>query len=84
MVYTNLINTNFETLKPRIIEVYGKFEDAFSQIGTTEIIDHVILQNNVFETTYKNGVKVITNYNLDDVTLQNGIVVSSMGYKIIK
>lgn len=82
--YTNLINTNFETLKPRIIEVYGKFEYAFSQIGTTEIIDHVILQNNVFETTYKNGVKVITNYNLDDVTLQNGVVVSSMGYKIIK
>ncbi|MBS5794342.1 MAG: hypothetical protein KIC92_06235 [Clostridiales bacterium] len=81
--YTNLINTHFETLKPRINKLYNDYEKAFSNIGTTEIENHIILQEGVFETTYKNGVKVITNYNLNDVMLED-LAVKSMGYRIIK
>lgn len=82
--YTNLYNTNFETLKPRIQQLYQEYKEAFDKIGTTEIKEHKMLQKDVFETTYANGVKVITNYNLISVNLDNGISLNSMEYKIIK
>lgn len=82
--YTNLFNLHFETLKPRIEKLYNDYQEAFNQIGTTEIKEHRVLQDDVFETTYANGVKVITNYSLKSVKLDNDILLDSMGYKIIK
>ena len=82
--YTNLFNLHFETLKPRIEELYSEYKEAFDKIGTTEIKEHKLLQKDVFETTYANGVKVITNYSLKPVKLDDGVSLNSMEYKIIK
>ncbi|NLG81441.1 MAG: hypothetical protein GX490_02790 [Bacilli bacterium] len=46
-----------------INEMANAYEAAFEQIGTNQIINHEILANNVYKTTYSTGVSVIVNYN---------------------
>lgn len=81
--YTDIFNTHFEKIKPKIEELYDKYKNAFAKIGTTAIKNHTILQEGVFETTYQNGVKVITNYNLNEVNFENEVI-GSMDFKIIE
>lgn len=73
----------YETLKPTIEELYEAYDEAFQQIGTTEIKKHTVQEKNVFETEYVNGVKVLVNYNLYPVSVQ-GMQLEAMSYKIIR
>lgn len=81
--YTHYFTVGYENLKPRIEELYSEYENAFNQIGTTEIVNHRLVTDGVFETEYANGVKVLTNYNEDAVTVE-GHSLSPVGFKIIK
>lgn len=81
--YTHYFTVGYENLKPRIEELYSEYENAFNQIGTTEIVNHRLVAEGVFETEYANGVKVLTNYNEDAVTVE-GHSLSPVGFKIIK
>lgn len=81
--YTNYFTVGYENLKPKMEELYGEYEEAFNQIGTNEIVNHRIVAAGVFETEYANGVKVLTNYNEDAVTVE-GHTLSPVGFKIIK
>lgn len=55
-----------------IKSLYEKYEAAFAQIQCMEIINHRALMEGVFETTYANGVRVMTNYNIYPVTCEEG------------
>jgi len=61
--YSKLANT--------IKSVYAEYKEGFNKIGSQEIVNHRILSDNVFETTYKSGAKVIVNYNKFPVTVEN-------------
>lgn len=81
--YTHLFTIGYENLKPRIEALYSEYEMAFAEIGTTEITNHRMVEEGVFETTYANGVKVLTNYNEDAVSVE-GHSLSPVDFKIIK
>lgn len=53
---------------PSIKSLYAEYRAAFNQIGTKEIIRHETLESGVFMTTYVNGVKVLVNYNLYEIS----------------
>ena len=48
--------------------------DLRAVIGGQQITNHVLLQENVFETTYENGVRVITNYTALPYESADGVV----------
>lgn len=79
-----ILSREYSQLKNDIKGFYEKYHDAVSQINSSEITNHIILEDNVFETTYANGVKVITNYNKYSITLNSGLTLDALGYEIIK
>ncbi|MBO7401619.1 MAG: hypothetical protein J6U10_01360 [Lachnospiraceae bacterium] len=78
--YTYLYAVCFEKQEPLIKEVYEGVKKAFEEIGSKEISGHRLLMNNVCETTYANGKTVTVNYNLYDVTLEDGTVLGGESY----
>ena len=48
--------------KDEIIAAAKQCAELSALIGGQQITDHVILAENVFQTTYENGVRIITNY----------------------
>jgi hypothetical protein len=82
--YSYLYSTQYKELKETINDVYTKCESARAEIGSNEITNHERLSDNVFETTYANGVKTIVNYNLFAVQLDDGIQIDALGFRIIK
>lgn len=80
--YTAYHAVTYDKIKSNIKSLYSQYEEAFSKIGSTEIVNHTMLMKDVFETTYANGVKVLTNYNQDAVTVA-GYTINPMGFQII-
>lgn len=50
-------------------------------LDKANLVGHERIQNNVFKSTYSNGTYIITNYNLNVVTV-DGINIPSIGYYI--
>ncbi len=82
-VYSDFVSRQYSLLSDDIKELYQRYEAAYGQIGSTEIADHVILADQVFETTYANGVRVITNYNKYPVQIDDRKI-EALGYAVIR
>mgnify|MGYP000863201350 CR=1 FL=1 len=81
--FSELFSTEFGALEEDIKYVMDEIDKAFSKIGSTKIVGHRVLDDNVFETTYEGGVKVVVNYNTFDVTTEEGAYIPGMGYVIL-
>jgi hypothetical protein len=75
-------NTHFPDWESFASEQYKQYNDALGDVQDQFIISHRTLADNVKETTYANGKRVIVNYNLEpyregniDVPAQNFIVI---------
>ncbi|HIS56896.1 MAG TPA: hypothetical protein IAB48_09630 [Candidatus Fimimorpha excrementavium] len=80
--YNYLYASEYAKLSDRMKEVYEACEEIRSQIGTNEIVDHTILMDQVYQTTYATGVRVAVNYNPYPVTLEDGSVLEAESYLI--
>ena len=77
-----LKNTHFEAIyaahwaewKNEILEAAKKCQELSAIIGGQQITGHQILAENVFQTTYENGVRVITNYSALPYESADGVV----------
>ncbi|MGD9910115.1 MAG: DUF5696 domain-containing protein [Candidatus Izemoplasmatales bacterium] len=47
------------------------------------LVNHEYLANNVVKVSYSNGVQIIINYNLSDVTLAPNLTVEAMNYLVL-
>ncbi|HHW79484.1 MAG TPA: hypothetical protein GX742_01630 [Acholeplasmataceae bacterium] len=61
--------------------IIAKHNNVMESLGLYEsnIVDHERLLTNVYKTTYSNGVEIITNYRLTNITVE-GELLPSMGY----
>ena len=80
--FSYLFSAQFSLLKESIEAVYAECEQIRSRIGTDEITGHEVLADGVYQTTYANGTVVQVNYNLYDVTLEDGTELSEESYLI--
>jgi len=80
--FSYLYSAQFELLEPQIRKVYEECAALRAQIGTGEITGHRVVEEGVYETSYANGVVVLVNYNLYDVTLSDGSVLGAESYLI--
>lgn len=81
--YSYLYSVQYSVIKDKIDAVYNECQAIREEIGTNEIVDHECIQDGVYVTTYKNGVKVYTNYNLYEVETSVGTFAAE-GYLIVK
>ncbi len=81
--HADFISREYRLIKQDIQSLYERYEEAFAKIGCTEIAGHRIILEGVFETTYANGVRVITNYNMYSVTCEAGEL-SPLGFLILQ
>lgn len=80
--YTTLYAINYANHKEMIERIYDKCAGVLKEIGTTEIAGHRLISEGVFETEYANGKKVMVNYNLYPVTLEDGTNLEAEGFVI--
>lgn len=80
--FNYLFSAQYSLLKEKLEEVYLECAAIRSQVGTAEITGHEVLGQGVYRTTYASGAQVTVNYNLYDVTLQDGTVLPAEGYLV--
>lgn len=73
--------TEYRAIKQRMKELYEEYSAGIAKIGSAEIVNHRMVDENVFETTYASRVKVIVNYNKFAVTVE-GHQLDALGYVI--
>lgn len=81
--YSYYYATEYSKQKDTINKVYAECKAAWDEIGTMEITNHTILQNNVFCTEYVTGISVITNYNLHPVVVDSNEI-AALGYLLVQ
>jgi len=79
--YREYFATEYAVVENRLKELYEEYSAGLEQIGSQEIINHVMLDENVFETSYASGAKVIVNYNKYPVNVA-GKQLDALGYLI--
>lgn len=79
--YRDYYSIQYTMLKDRIKTLYGEYSEGMAKIDSKEITNHRMLQENVFETTYKSGAAVIVNYNKYPVSVE-GHNLDALGYMI--
>ena len=80
--YHYLYAAQYDQIKEDIRAMYVQIAEIRSKIGTSEIAGHTCLAEEVYKTTYANGVEVIVNYNLHSVELEDGTVLEAESYRI--
>ncbi len=65
---------NWADWKDEIISAAARCEELRALIGGKQIVNHEILAENVFKTTYEGGVTVITNYTAMPYESEAGLV----------
>lgn len=80
--YSYLYSVQYPLIKDKIDEVYRECSEIRSKIGTSEITGHECLAEGVYRTTYATGVQVTVNYNLYDVTLEDGRSIGAEDYLV--
>ncbi|MBQ8804470.1 MAG: hypothetical protein IJZ53_12610 [Tyzzerella sp.] len=78
----NYFSLNFGDWEDEIYDVYGKVNEALQGVKGAAIIDHRVLEEGVYSTTYDNGVHVYVNYNNEDYVTEGGTIVPAGGYEV--
>lgn len=72
--FESLYAAYWEEWKDEILAAANRCAELNALIGGQQITNHVILAPDVFETTYENGVRVITNYTALPFESADGVV----------
>lgn len=76
----NYFSLNYEDWEARIVEVYGKINDALSRVKGAAMTDHFVVSDGVYCSCYDNNLKIYVNYNEEDYVTEDGVTVPAGGY----
>lgn len=85
LIYTNssdIYSSQYDVYREEIIEYATELKAVNEVIGDAHIVGHVILDNDVREVTYSNGVKIYLNYGSAAQKL-GGVSIDAMSYKVV-
>lgn len=80
--YNQLFSSAYEIWKDEIADAYALLAEVLAPVQKETITDHEKLEENVFCTSYSNGMKIYVNYNKETVTV-DGIEIGAQGYKVM-
>lgn len=81
--YSYYYSIQYSLLQDDIKEVYAEYEKAMEVIGVAHIVNHEMLQPNVYRTEYENGTVVIANYTGKTYSYENQEV-ESQGFLLLE
>lgn len=81
--YSHYFSIQYDLLKEDIRAVYDEYAKAMDTIGTAQIVNHTMLDQDIFLTEYANGTKVVTNYTSLDFEY-DGKTVAPNDYLIVE
>ncbi|MFC5467044.1 DUF5696 domain-containing protein [Lederbergia graminis] len=79
--HDHLFAVNYELWFDQSVELYHEINEFLKQVQGERLVNHEKLADNVYKSTYENGLHVIVNYNSTSVTV-DGVVVKPEGYVI--
>ncbi|MBE6974317.1 MAG: hypothetical protein E7436_02360 [Ruminococcaceae bacterium] len=77
--YTDNYASGYESWRGDILKAYSMIHDSLEGLMDQPITDHTQVAEEVFATTYANGVVVYVNYSESDVTV-NGVTVPARSF----
>lgn len=77
-----LFNSRFADWDNEVVEQYQKYNRALGDVQSEFIADHRKVADDIFETTYSNGKRVIVNYS-DQRFAEGEIDVAAQNYQVI-
>ena len=83
-LYTEYFGADFALLQSEINDIYTRYNNELGHVFNQEMVNHEFVQDLVTCTTYKDGTKVYVNYDYEDVTVSNGMVVPARDYAVSK
>lgn len=81
--YDHYYSSEYRIWLDRALDFYREVNEALKDVQGQAIENHEKLAENVYRTTFENGVQVIVNYNNEAVNIQ-GMVIEGKGYKVLK
>lgn len=81
--YAGLYSCYFQDWFEDAVAVYSELEAFLNRIVDQRIVDHARLAENVYQTTFENGLLVIVNYGSDQVEV-NGVQIDGVSYRVIE
>ncbi len=75
-----LYSCNYGQWKDELVEEYKKYSAVMNEVAGADIDKHEKVADDVYATTYSNGVKVYVNYTNSDYQTAGGVLVPAKGY----
>lgn len=80
-MYSTVYNDpEFGGIKDIYLEKYAYLKEALTGVYGLSIVDHERLDEDVYKSTYENGVSIYVNYSNNDYTTKDGIAVKANSY----
>ena len=76
-------SSQYESWKEKAIKSYKEIEDINIKLNGSNIKGHSRIANDVYCTVYENGIKIIVNYNGDEIIV-DGITVKGKNYAVVE
>ena len=77
------MNTNYDIVGPKAVELYQKYSEAYESIANSRIIEHKVIEANLRKVSYDNGINVYLNYGNEDKVI-DGVKIAPLSYEIVK
>ena len=81
--YNELYTSMYSEWKQDIIDACGQLESALGGVQNALIVSHARVSDNVYRTSYDNGVSIYVNYNSEPVTV-DGVTVGALGWEVVQ
>ncbi len=75
-----LYSCNYSQWKEAIIEEYTAYSEVMKMVEGADIDNHEKIVENVYKTTYNNGVEVYVNYSDEAYQTESGVTVEAKSY----
>ena len=76
-------SSQYKSWKEKAIKSYKEIEEISKKLNGSNIKEHSRIANDVYCTVYENGIKIIVNYNGDEITV-DGITVKGKSYAVVE
>lgn len=80
--YYTLYSADYTKWAKTASEAYSEISEIMEKVSDTEIVSHRILNENVRETEYANGIKILVNYGKTSVTV-DGCEVAGESFSVM-
>lgn len=78
----NYFSLSFTDWEEKIYDVYGKVNEALSNVKGAAMTGHKTVAEGVYCTVYDNDTRIYVNYNNEDYVTEEGVTVSAGSYAV--